>query len=121
MGGSIVAVSCSGTYTFSKPNQDQIRLLEGLGVEGDALIDRMERTIARAERVSSTSHAALVQQNAVEKHLSSLSARAEKLIEGLGHAVERATESFARIESRSERTVRQAEEGVSSIVERVTR
>lgn len=34
--GTVVAVSRSGTYTFSKPNQRSIRLLAGLGVEGDA-------------------------------------------------------------------------------------
>ncbi|GIH25694.1 MOSC domain-containing protein [Acrocarpospora phusangensis] len=32
----VEAVSSSGAYTFSKPNQDVIRLLAGLGVEGDA-------------------------------------------------------------------------------------
>lgn len=32
----IVAVSAGATHTFSKTSQPQIRLLEGLGVEGDA-------------------------------------------------------------------------------------
>ena len=36
MNGSVVAVSLSGTHTFSKPNQNHIRLIEGIGVEGDA-------------------------------------------------------------------------------------
>lgn len=36
MTGSVVAVSSSGTHTFSKGNQGEIRLLAGLGVEGDA-------------------------------------------------------------------------------------
>jgi MOSC domain-containing protein YiiM len=31
----VVAVSRSARYTFTKPNQDSIRLLDGLGVEGD--------------------------------------------------------------------------------------
>ncbi len=31
----IAAVSSSGGYTFSKPNQGSIRLIAGLGVEGD--------------------------------------------------------------------------------------
>ena len=34
--GMVVAVSRSPTYTFSKPNAASIRLLAGLGVEGDA-------------------------------------------------------------------------------------
>jgi MOSC domain-containing protein YiiM len=36
MPGIVTAVSRSATYTFSKPNQPSIRLLAGLGVEGDA-------------------------------------------------------------------------------------
>jgi hypothetical protein len=33
---TVVAVSCSETHTFSKPNQTVIKLIEGIGVEGDA-------------------------------------------------------------------------------------
>lgn len=36
MTGTVTAVSRSGTHTMSKPNEDSIRLIEGLGVEGDA-------------------------------------------------------------------------------------
>ena len=35
-GGTVVAVSRSGGHTFSKPTRDNIRLVAGLGVEGDA-------------------------------------------------------------------------------------
>jgi len=35
MGGKITAVSSNGTYSFTKPNRESIRLLSGLGVEGD--------------------------------------------------------------------------------------
>ena len=34
--GSVVAVSRARSHRFSKPNEMSIRLLEGLGVEGDA-------------------------------------------------------------------------------------
>ena len=34
--GTVVAVSLSRAHTFSKENRDSIRLLAGLGVEGDA-------------------------------------------------------------------------------------
>jgi len=34
--GSVVAVSSDAIHRFSKPNQDSIRLLAGLGVDGDA-------------------------------------------------------------------------------------
>lgn len=36
MTARVVAVSVSSTHTFSKPLAGSIRLLEGLGVEGDA-------------------------------------------------------------------------------------
>ena len=36
MSGTVQAVSCSPTHSFAKPNQGSIRLLSGLGVEGDA-------------------------------------------------------------------------------------
>jgi hypothetical protein len=35
MGGKIAAVSSNGTYSFTKPNRESVRLLAGLGVEGD--------------------------------------------------------------------------------------
>jgi MOSC domain-containing protein YiiM len=35
MSGTVSAVSSSGTYSFTKPNRESIRLLAGLGVEGD--------------------------------------------------------------------------------------
>ncbi|WP_371659194.1 MOSC domain-containing protein [Streptomyces sp. NBC_00280] len=35
MSGMVVAVSSNGGYSFSKPNRDSVRLLAGLGVEGD--------------------------------------------------------------------------------------
>ncbi|MEV4707070.1 MOSC domain-containing protein [Actinoplanes sp. NPDC049316] len=33
--GGVVAVSCNGAYSFSKPNRAEIVLVPGLGVEGD--------------------------------------------------------------------------------------
>jgi MOSC domain-containing protein YiiM len=36
MDGVVIAVSCSGAHTMSKPVQTSIRLLTALGVEGDA-------------------------------------------------------------------------------------
>lgn len=49
MSGVIVAVSRSATHTFSKPNQNSIRLLAGLGVEGDA---HMGETVKHRSRVA---------------------------------------------------------------------
>jgi len=36
MGAIVTAVSCSASHSFSKPNRTRIRLVAGLGVEGDA-------------------------------------------------------------------------------------
>ena len=49
MSGTVTAVSRSGTHTMSKPNEGCIRLLEGLGVEGDA---HMGPTVKHRSRVA---------------------------------------------------------------------
>src|SRR3954470_15190771 len=49
MKGLIVAVSRSATHTFSKPNREAIRLLTGLGVEGDA---HLGETVKHRSRVA---------------------------------------------------------------------
>ena len=48
MGGVVTAVSKSGTHTFSKPNLESVRLLTGLGVEGDA---HLGETVKHRSRV----------------------------------------------------------------------
>ena len=48
MDGTVVAVSKSGTHNFSKPNQESIHLLAGLGVEGDV---HMGKTVKHRSRV----------------------------------------------------------------------
>jgi MOSC domain-containing protein YiiM len=49
MDGIVTAVSRSATHTMSKPNQECIRLLTGLGVEGDA---HMGVTVKHRSRVA---------------------------------------------------------------------
>ncbi|BBK40797.1 MOSC domain-containing protein [Allostella vacuolata] len=49
MTGTVIAVSCSPTHTMSKPNRPAIRLLAGLGVEGDA---HLGRTVKHRSRVA---------------------------------------------------------------------
>ncbi len=48
MSAYVVAVAVSATHTMSKPARDRIRLLEGLGVEGDA---HMGTTVKHRSRV----------------------------------------------------------------------
>jgi len=47
--GSVVAVHASGGHTMSKPARESIRLLAGLGVEGDA---HMGETVKHRSRVA---------------------------------------------------------------------
>jgi MOSC domain-containing protein YiiM len=49
MHGVVTAVSRSATHTFSKPNAESIRLLAGLGVDGDA---HMGETVKHRSRVA---------------------------------------------------------------------
>jgi MOSC domain-containing protein YiiM len=49
MAGTVIAVSRSLGHTFSKPNEGSIRLLPGLGVEGDA---HMGVTVKHRSRVA---------------------------------------------------------------------
>jgi MOSC domain-containing protein YiiM len=49
MGAIVIAVSCSPAHTFSKPTQGSIRLLAGLGVEGDA---HLGETVKHRSRVA---------------------------------------------------------------------
>ncbi len=53
MDGTVIAVSCSATHSFSKPPQSAIRLLAGLGVEGDA---HMGETVKHRSRVARNPH-----------------------------------------------------------------
>jgi MOSC domain-containing protein YiiM len=50
MGGAVMAVSCSREHTFSKPNQESIRLLTGLGVDGDAHLGELVQHRSRVAR-----------------------------------------------------------------------
>lgn len=49
MTGVVVAVSCSASHTMSKPARETIRLLAGLGVEGDA---HLGKTVKHRSRVA---------------------------------------------------------------------
>jgi len=50
MDGIVTAVSRSATHTMTKPNEDSIRLLEGLGVEGDAHLGTTVKHRSRVKR-----------------------------------------------------------------------
>src|SRR5258708_30715495 len=50
MNGVVVAVSCSATHSMSKPAVAAIRLLAGLGVEGDAHLGETVKHRSREAR-----------------------------------------------------------------------
>ena len=50
MAGVVVAVSRSGSHTFSKQNEDAIRLVAGIGVDGDAHAGATVRHRSRVKR-----------------------------------------------------------------------
>jgi MOSC domain-containing protein YiiM len=62
MGGVVTAVSRNAAHSFGKQNQNSIRLLPGLGVEGDA---HMGETVKHRSRVA----AAPTQPNLRQVHL----------------------------------------------------
>jgi MOSC domain-containing protein YiiM len=49
-GARVIAVSRGATHTLAKPNRDRIRLLAGLGVEGDAHLGATVRHRSRVAR-----------------------------------------------------------------------
>jgi len=50
MSATVVAVACSATHTMSKPTRAVIRLLAGLGVEGDAHLGETVKHRSRVKR-----------------------------------------------------------------------
>jgi MOSC domain-containing protein YiiM len=59
MAGVVAAVSRSPTHTLTKPNADSIRLLAGLGVEGDA---HQGRTVQHLSRIAKSADAPNLRQ-----------------------------------------------------------
>ena len=50
MTGIVTAVSSDAAHSFSKPNRERIRLLAGLGVEGDAHLGATVQHVSRVAR-----------------------------------------------------------------------
>jgi type II secretory pathway predicted ATPase ExeA/chromosome segregation ATPase len=82
------------------------------------ILQRLETSLARAERFAATSDASLAQHTALEKHLAVLCARAEKLLTDFNGAIRRGTGSIDRLEERVEKVVDGAEECIGRVDER---
>lgn len=81
--GSGIALSAGAPAALSNS-------LETLFSQGSDLLERLERVLAKAERTCSVSEASLSQHAAVEKHLSTLSTGAERVLRALGETMEQA-------------------------------
>ena len=66
----------------------------------ETLVNRLERATARAERIGTTTEASIAQYLAIEKHLGTLTANAERLIAGLAESIDGASGSTNDLESR---------------------
>ena len=75
MSGVVIAVSCSGTHTLTKPSHASIQLLRGLGVEGDAHLGETVKHRSRVARDPS-------QPNLRQVHLIHAELHAELLADG---------------------------------------
>ncbi|MCH7840270.1 MAG: AAA family ATPase, partial [Planctomycetes bacterium] len=83
--------------------------VDSFHAKGEALLERLQRALARAERFSATSNASLSQFTAVEKHLHSLTTRAERLIDRVGGAVRHGSDSLDQQQSRVGQAVHAAQ------------
>lgn len=54
MSGVVIGVSCDGEHKFSKPPRASIKLIEGLGVEGDAHLGVTVQHLSRIKRDPAT-------------------------------------------------------------------
>lgn len=54
MSGVVLGVSCDGEHKFSKPPRERIRLIAGLGVEGDAHLGVTVQHLSRIKRDPTT-------------------------------------------------------------------
>ncbi len=83
--------------------------------KGEVSVERLERTLARAERMTSTHEASLTQYAAFEKHLTSLTESGERLIQRLSHSAQQATATLDGISGRVEAILGVAERRVEAV------
>ncbi len=83
-------------------------------LDTQAGLDRLERVLARAERMQATLEAATAQRLAVEKHLTSLTQGADAIGANLAQAVERSNRGLEQIEERVEHLFASAQRRIKS-------
>ena len=88
---------------------------------GEALLDRLDRAVARAERVTATTDATVARHTAVEKHLASLTDSAERLVARIAGTAQTADQSLGKAQRRISEMVSSAEDRLKAIDEGITR
>ncbi len=86
---------------------------------GHLLLENLERALARAERMSTTSQAALAQSTAVETHLETLVGHAQRIAVELGGSVTRANDSLSTLNARIRSEVSTAQDRMAVTHERL--
>jgi len=89
--------------------------LETLFSQGSDLLERLERVLAKAERTCSVSDASLTQHAAVEKHLSTLSAGAERVLRSLTDGVDQAQRTMREAPRRLEEALLASESRLAQV------
>jgi len=118
--GSVLGQTAPGQgFEGNPPNGDLQKMLslpvESFSTNGEGMLDRLERALARADRMNATTDASLAQFTAVERHLNSLSDGAERLITSLTETVQRATQSVDSVQRRLDEILVQAEDRMGAV------
>ncbi|MBI3834434.1 MAG: AAA family ATPase [Planctomycetes bacterium] len=85
------------------------------GIVDSSTIERLDRAVARAERMSETTEASIDKAAAIEKHLSSLLDRAERIADSLRAAAQSNAESLIRAEKKIDSLLADTEQRSSAI------
>ena len=95
----------------------------GMEAAGASLIaaERLERAAARAERIGASLEASLEKHQAVEKHLASLTAQAERLVHNLSKSTGQAAEASGGLEVRVADVLVEAEARIAQVEVQATR
>ncbi len=88
---------------------------------GEALLNQLDRAVARAERVAATTDATVTRQTAVEKHLASLTDNAERLVARIADTAQAAEHSLGEAQRRISAMVSSADQRIRAVDEGIAR
>lgn len=77
--------------------------MESLFASGETLLQRLERALAKADRMTGTSEAAMNQFVAVEKHIDSVTTSSERYVNQLEDTVKRGNDTLGKLQERLQR------------------